>query len=630
MKHRTHKAGIAERQMRERGIYNPDDFERWLEARGWSWQRLDRGDYGMSVENAVLLCTLEDPVLWAQAFLIEPETGEPYSLWDYQKTSIRSFLQDVVHEDGAEVGKTREITVLSLWSCITGMGGRIRKPSILVGAPMQVFLDDIARAIELQAGVADGAQWKSPLRDFWLEPIRTPHKLFRMKTINPMNPERPAVAEIHFRPAGHDGESFRGVHVNALAIMEEAAKCKNKVQWTEFYRGMMPGCRLRVYSVPDGDRNTEYHRLCSEAVEDLPAGEKGMRKFKWPKTLMPPPFWTEERRQYFVRLFGGADSAGYKRNVMGEWGDAENPVVRWDVLLPNVVDLPEYRKVVLGADGADGTLYSAAHRIELVMTEGRKSGQERCVSDRADELDDFIANNDGSRRAAWADLLAPHLAHIDPRGLHVVGGDLGERNDPTELVVSERIGEKLRDVLRIKAKGLPYHAQEELIYQVDKACGHQALWGLDLGSAGTAVVKNLLNRDAYADAGFEGRLIGFHFQESVDCIGEDGEALEQEQKDSHGNVRVVILRAPAKHWATLCIVQRLQQRGYQLAYDADVLNDYTSHTAREGTKWPIYAKKNDHTIDARRQQMLRLLQEQNEGGAVDVFSGSTYDRRAAA
>lgn len=610
--------------MLDRGIAYPAEFERWLEARGWAYQRLERGDYGMSVENALLLCTLEDPVLWATAFLVEPDTGEPYSLWDYQKASIRSYLQDVVHEDGAEVGKTREITVLALWTCITGMGGRIRNPSILIGAPMQVFLDDIARAIEHQAGVADGAEWKSPLREFWLEPIRTPHKLFRLRCLNPMQPDRPTMAEIHFRPAGHDGESFRGVHVNALAIMEEAAKCKAKVQWTEFYRSMKPGCRLRVYSVPDGDRSTEYHRLCTEAVEDLPSNVAGFRKFRWPKTLMPAPFWSEERRKYFVKLFGGADTPGYKRNVLGEWGDAENPVIRWDVLLPNVVPLPDYRKIVIGADGGAGQLLVEAARVELIFNEGSKAGREAVDVDAAYDLQDFIGESDTTRRNAWADLLAPQVAHIEPGRKYVAGGDLGERNDPTELVVSEDVGGRLRDVLRVKARGLPYHAQEELIYQLDAATGHSCLWGLDLGSAGTAVVKNLLNRDAYADANFDGRLIGFHFQEAVECVGEDGTTLEQ--ADSDGNT--VVIKAPAKHWATVCVVERMQNRGYQLPYDTDVLNDYTSHTAREGTKWPIYAKKNDHTIDARRMQMLRLLREY-DGGAPDVFSGSTYDRRAA-
>lgn len=611
------------RRMRELGIFEAEDFDAWLSTRGWSWHQLERGDYGLDIPQAMVLFTIDDPVRWAEAMLIEVEDHSPYKLWDYQKPSIRSYQQDVVHEDGAEVGKTREITVLTLWACCTGMGGRIVKPSVLIGAPMQVFLDDIARAMETQAGVADGATWKSPIRELWLTPTRTPHKLFRFTTFNWRDPTRTSVAEIHFRPAGHDGESFRGVHVNALAIMEEAAKCKAKVQWTEFYRGMMPGCRLRVYSVPDGDRNTEYHRLCSEAVENLPADKPGYRKFRWPKTLMPAPFWSEERRLYFIKLFGGADTPGYKRNVLGEWGDAENPVIRWDVLLPNVVDLPEYRRVTLGADGAAATLYMDASSIQLTMTEGRKSGSDLQIADRALSLGTFIGKDDHARRNAWQDLLAPHMTRIDPRGFHVAGCDLGERNDPTEIIVSERIGDHLRDVLRVKASGLPYHAQSELIHTIDKATGHKALWGVDLGSAGTAVVKDLLNLDRYDAAGFEGRLIGFHFQESVDCIGEDGEALSQSDEDGHEKIQ----RAPAKHWSTLCIVQRLQTMGYQLAYDTPVLNDYTSHTAREGAKWPIYAKKNDHTIDARRMQMLRLLRE-HEGSAPDVFSAKGYTRAA--
>lgn len=610
--------------MHDRGVYEPAAFDAWMRGRGWAWQRLDRGDYGISIDEAIALFTVEDPVRWAETFLVEPETLQPYRLFDYQRESIRSYRQDVIHEDGAEVGKTREIVVLALWTCYTGQGGRIRKPSILIGAPMQVFLDDIARAIEAQVGVTDGAEHKSALRSAWLEPIRTPHKLFRIKCMNPANPKQPAIAEIHFRPAGHDGESFRGVHVNALAIMEEAAKCKAKVQWTEFYRAMMPGCRFRGYSVPDGDRSSEYHRLCTEAVEGLPPEAKGFRKFRWPKTLMPPPFWSEDRRQYFVKLYGGADSPGYKRNVLGEWGDAENPVFRWDVLLPNVVDLPAYRKVIVSADGAAATLYLQAARIELLMTEGRKAGREHATADAALELDTYIGRNDRARVAAWRELLAPHVAHLDPRGVHWVGCDLGERNDPTEIIASEEVGGELRDVLRVKAKGLPYHAQCDLIFAIDQALGHRAFWGVDLGSAGTAVVKQLHNGDLYAAAGFEDRLVGFHFQESVDCIGEEGEALEVD--DENGDRKTA--RAPAKHWSTVCVVQRMQQQGYRLVYDTDVLNDYTSHTARAGTKWPIYAKTNDHTIDARRQQMLVKLR-MTEGAAPDVFGSGAYDRHAA-
>lgn len=86
--------------------------------------------------------------------------------------------------------------------------------------------------------------------------------------------------------------------------------------------------------------------------------------------------------------------------------------------------------------------------------------------------------------------------------------------------------------------------------------------------------------------------------------------------------------APAKHWATQCISQRLQAGGYAIPYDNDALSDMATQTARAGAKWPIYSKKNDHHPDARRQQMLRRLRSLQEGGSVDVFASGAV-RRAA-
>ena len=617
----------AERAMRERGVYDPAEFDGWLRSKGWAWDRLERGDYGISLEEALVWFTMEDPVRWCETYLTE-NSGDPYRLFDYQRESMRAWDQDVVHEDGAEVGKTREITGLLLWAHITACGGRMVNPTSLIGAPQHIFLTEIIDAVERQVGVFKAMPGESFLKHAWLEPRRTPHTQLRFRCPNFKHPERPGLATVDFRSAGHDGEAFRGVHVTALAIVDEAAKMKTKLQWCEFNRAKMPGCRTRVYSVPDGDRGTEFYRYCSEAVIGLPPGMAGFRKFHWPKTVMPPPFWTPERDAQFVKLYGGRDTPGYVRNVLGGWGDAENPVFRWDTLLPNLVQLPDYRVLKLATDSERDALYCTATRIDLVVTEGRKSGQEHQIGDVTVDLYDFLHGDDATRRERFAELLAPFLSHLDARGVFWAGADLGERNDPTEIVISEEVGTELRDVLRVQAKGLPYHAQTELIFQIDRAFGHRPGWGVDLGSAGTAVVKDLQNIDRYASAHFDERLVGFHFQEMVDCLGEDGELL-LDPVESEKQGRDVGLRAPAKHWATQCIVARLQQRGYRLTFDTDVLNDYTSHTARAGTKWPIYAKIRDHTIDARRMQMLAKLQALQETGGVDVFACNATQRNAA-
>ncbi|MDR3389935.1 MAG: hypothetical protein P4L92_23100 [Rudaea sp.] len=612
------------RQMDERGVFAPDEFEAWLAARGWAWQALDRGDYGVGLPEALIMFVFEDPVRWAETFLIEPDTGKPWSFFDYQRESVRAWMQDVVHQDAAEVGKTREIVVLVLWGEITSMGGTVKRPWMLIGAPQQTHLDEIILAVEEQVGAQESGDARgSLLSQFWLKPKRTPHTMHRFTTI-PLDGEAPGTGRVYYRPAGHDGEAFRGVHVNALGLMDEAAKLKRAVQWTEFWRSLKPGCRSRVYSVPDGDRATEFFKQSQSAVMDLAPGKSGTRLFRWNKALMPAPFWTPEREAEMVKRYGGRHTAGYVRNVLGDWGDAENPVWGWDVLLPNVQDVPDYRVIKLNADRQRGELAIEVKSIKLEIVEGRKHPVETTLADTVMPLAPFLARDDAERRTAMHALLSEHVTGSS-RGVFWAGADLGESNDPTEIILSEECGTKLVDVLRVNARGLAYQAQRELIYCIQHLYNCLPHWGVDLGSAGTVIVKDLQTLETYTSALFEENLTGFQFSNAVDCIDESGEAL-RDARDEDGED---IVRAPAKHWATQLITQRMQNIGYALAYDTEVLNHMTNHTAREGAKWPIYSKKDDHDIDARRVQMLRKIYDE-AASQVDVFSsGVSYRRNAA-
>ncbi len=624
MKSRAPVAGEGRfrRVMAERGVYDPDEFDAWLAARRWNWQRLDAGDYGVGIDEALVLFTFEDPVRWCETFLLEPRTGDPWKFFDFQKASVRAWRQDVVHQDGAEVGKTREIVCLVLWAMCTAMGFTVRRPWILIGAPQQTHLDEIILAIEEQVGVSesgDSAKGRL-LSQFWLRPKRTPHMMQRFLTVPLGADEKPGIGRVYYRPAGHDGEAFRGVHVNGMLLMDEAAKLKRAVQWTEFWRAAEPGCRTRVYSVPDGDRSSEYFRLTQQARENAPEGSTGARLFRWPKSIMPSPYWSAERDAEFVRRFGSRQAPGYVRNVMGEWGDAESPVFSWELLLPCVMQLPAFRILMLKADRTRGTLSVTLARIELKITDGRKSGQQHFEADTCVDLEPFLSRDDAGRRRAMRDLLEP-LVEPRRRGVFYGGVDFGETHDPTEIILSEQVGDRWRDELRVQCAGLPYLAQCELIFCIDALFGRLPGWGADLGAAGTAVVRDLQSLELFGDARFDERMTGFQFGSSVDCVGEDGEPL-RDSSDEHGEK---IIRAPAKHWATQCMTRRFQALGYALAYDAESLNHMTSHTAREGAKWPIYSKTDDHDIDARRVQMLRKLFEE-QGAGIDVFASGVYQR----
>jgi hypothetical protein len=338
---------------------------------------------------------------------------------------------------------------------------------------------------------------------------------------------------------------------------------------------------------------------------------------------MPFPFWSAEREQKFIKDFGGRDTPGYVRNVMGDWGDAEDPVFRWADIRPNLVDLPAFRSIELLWDAPNDALSIVVKRIQLAASsDGHLSATEDWLQDASLEADVW-KGPDEQRATAWRTLLSPWITQR-AAGVYWAGADLGERNDPTRIVISEQVGDQLVDCVRVSAKGFAYHLQCELIDTLDSLFGRRAFWGVDMGSAGTAVLKDLQSLDRFVDADFEARMTGFHFQQAVECRDEDGNALTE--VDPKGDE--VVVTAPAKHWSTQMVVSRLQRAGYAMAFEPSVINDMTSHTARAGARWPIYAKTNDHDIDARRQQMLRKLFNEDHR-EVDIFSSSLHQRDAA-
>lgn len=604
--------------MHDRGVVDPDEFDRWLESRGMAWQPLSRGEYGLTLDEAQLAYVCSDPVLWATAFLDEPDTGAPYGFFEYQTESVRAWRQDAVHQDGAEVGKTREITVLLLWGMCTSFGGEIPRPWCLVAAPQQTHLDEIILAIEEHIGVDEAAAKanKSVLGHFWRKPKKTPHYMMRFASPD-VTGHGGSVGRVYFRPAGFDGEAFRGVHVNAMALFDEAAKIKNKVVWSEFHRALKPGCIQRVYSVPDGDNSTEFYRLTQQAVRDLRPGRKGMRLFHWAKTIMPPPFWSAERHAEFVRRYGGEDTPGYQRNVLGLHGQQENPVWPWSTIEPCIRDVPEYRCVRLVVDVALDDLHIIVERVELLRAlDGRKSSQTVTLCDRRLSWKGFRADVDAPVRLLreW----------IEPPGAGVYwgGADLGFSADPSELFLQSEVGAELRLLVRVHLRGVGYDAQAAIIDALDALAGRRPHWGVDFGSAGTAVVQMLQHLPQYADAGFEERMVGFQFAAALDAIDEDGTVLEEDDPRTGGR-RVV--RLPAKELATHLMSARMQRGGYALPYDSDVIRHLQNHTATQGARHRIFAKTDDHTIDAARVAMLRKVFDETAGG-VDVFSGGVYVR----
>ena len=562
------------------GIVIPEVlFDAWLERFNWSWHQVTRGEFPApftSLEQFQYACICVDPVLWTWAHLKEPDNpGNPYTFFDYQEESVR-YHGHTLHETASEVGKSREIMAYCLWKAFT-----VHRGSGLVAAPQTIYLVEIIDMIEEQ---------------FSFNPML--HKSLLMHRKQPHHHMRfTSGFKLDFRPTDIDGKPLRGVHARTFCLMDESVKAKNKQIFDEFWRAGKPECVFKLYSVPDGDRSCEFYRLCQKAEgrlnedDDEFTSRKYFKKFHWSKRLMPAPFWTKERERLYVDQYGGQDSPGFKHNVEGEWGDAENTVFPWAQFQHLVKEVPEYRclKILVDKDTVYLTGYGVAEKTVKYLVDTNVSKSQFNI---ATEIKSFFSNQ---------------------LGLKFGGCDLGYSQDPTEIVIRLILGKTWRTIARLQMKGVTYDMQANAIEAMDEVFDSGKLdmgWGVDFGNAGSAVVHMLHNLAIYEKKRYEYRLIGFQFGAMYDAVNEEGDLVF----DTHTEKP---LRLSAKELATDIVVSKMQRLELEFPHDPDIVLYYPNHTSRVGSNnRRIFKKEDDHIIDAGRCATLRVVLDQGE----DIFA----------
>ena len=560
-------------------------FEETLKLCDWTWHQAARGEFPApftSLEQFQMAIICADPVLWCAAFLRNPDDPDrPWTYWSYQEESIR-YNGNTLHECGAEVGKTREIIGFILWKAFTVSNG-----SGLVTAPMTIHLMEIIDAIDEQLN------HNALLGKALILHRKQPHH--HLKFSNGF--------KVDFRPTGHDGEALRGVHVSTFAIFDESAKAKSPDIFKEFWRASKPGCVHKLYSTPDGDRSTVFYRLCQKAEGKLKAvdeeisadvGLKNLefRKFQWSKELMPPPFWTPERRRFYIDQYGGEDSPGYQQNVLGNWGDPENSVFPWYQFQRLLHDIPEYRclKILVDESHAEVSLYG--YELVAPVVDGQKGKPEPVTL-----IDRRVSKHGFDIKAE----IKQFFEGIP--GLCFGGGDLGFSQDPTEFYVKQIYGRIHRLIARVQLKGVTYDQQAEAIDALDDVYDSGKCkmgWGLDFGNAGSAVVHILQGQEIYAGKEYEGRLTGYQFGAAYDAVSEDGEAIIDKKSNKP-------VRLSAKELSTDLLTTKMQRQELHYPYDPDIMLYYPNHTFRNGSTRRIFKDLDDHVIDADRVLTLRVV-----------------------
>ena len=412
----------------------------------------DRPGLEITPDMREIYAVMADPKSWGESFLLNRD-GSPRVYRDYQVLDLHCKDRKIVHLDGRAVGKTINLSTLLLHYTFINRG-----KSILVAAPYQGQLNTIIEEVEFQLGrngilrnnIARGADGRLSIK-------RRPY--FDIEFANG--------CKAYFRPAGNRGEAFRSLHVDFL-LLDEAAWLPEPA-WKAVRQCLNAGGTFRVYSTPNGLRDTTYYKITQN---------RKWRIFHWPSWIAPD--WSEERERDLIDFYGGKGTPGWQHEVAGEHGAPSYGAFNAAQVVKAVKDLPDYRRVdILGEslDACDG---------------------ERQVRDRLQTL----LNLPGGQGAYW------------------LGADLGYTADPSEILLFEEAeDETLSLILRVHAEHVPYPMISEVIAIIDRLYSPQGL-GLDRGGNGTAVEQELLHLDKFRDNYFTGRLAGYDFGGSV-TVGED-------------------------------------------------------------------------------------------------------------
>lgn len=559
-------------------------IERFLARKGWTWRAMEQGRTPLSLTEIQLLIICSDPVLWAEQFLIERHAPgrQRWKLYPHQARSLR-YLGSTIHECGAEVGKTREIVVRALWRAITGKGDQ------LITAAQDGHLDSI---YDEMAYLINADSWLGAQVD---------------QDASKVKPYRKIVWQggniIHFRPIGYDGAAIRGLHVVA-GYMDEASKVKSRPAFGEFFGRILPGGTSHLYSTPDGDRSCRFFELCQQAANSdglidaapdepiaaLP-GDSAV-KFRWPKTVMPAPFWSHERERKLLEQYGGRDSSDYQMLVEGNWGDPAASVFPWEVFSRCLGYVPDFVDARLLWQA--GTIHVEAHELNAAYRALRRSGDEDREAEQPTRLvldDELDAHN--------VDIVGLVRRLIRPvPGLLVGSADFGSTNDPTEIAVRRVVGDRREWVLRLQLRRCSYDDQLAVLRAVDKVMTPALGWGCDAGGVGRAVVDLMA-----ADQQFEDRVSGYVFNTRRPAVNlETGEEVLDPATQRPRTIQV-------KDLATQLLEQGFQRQQHVVPWIADYMRDYPSHTARRLSNGDrSFSGVNDHVIDEARCSELRILE----------------------
>lgn len=400
---------------------------------------------------------------------IDPDTGEPFRLWNKQ-----------VREMNREEKRKKRIQGRNLGKSITCA---------------DEFISHVLRYQGTEQGVALVGSRNQPTLQFIFDNMlvnpfqRNPFLKFFLvpgdKGINKKDFEIRLLdgSVIKGRIQGKDGAGFNTVHPNIASWFDEVQLLEDSAV-SELY-GMISGSTpLLVSGVPNGVRTSWAYKIDTDPARGFAGGKM---------TRLDDPRMTPEFLQELKDSYGGENSSGYLQKVMGEWGaDARM-----------TFDLERITRDLPAREPGAGTKAPAWYRSL-----------------------DFAA------RDYTAEFMAMRFnfkASKLPAGVErvYIAADYGQTGSPTTAYVFfyDEKEQCWRQFMRFLLRAFQAPEQAEVFHYVatelEKQCGHRPWIGIDTTGQGGAALAAILQA-----LGWREQIVWANFAENV----EHGERLETDEE----------------------------------------------------------------------------------------------------
>lgn len=382
-------------------------------------------------------------------------------------------------------------------------------------------------------------------------------------------------AEIRTRLPNLDGRGVKGSHSVVIEIDE--AQNYPEPAWAEIVECLVddPRAEFRIHGVPTGVRGT-FWKWTTGLDVNLPWVVHRIM-------AMQRNTWNDLERKRKIAMYGGSRSyPDYRRNILGEHGDASSPLFVLARLMACVDDDP-------------GSEYNTSIYTPLTITD----------EDLRDQRVGY--EDDDPERPGIEELLDAKVPAIHKIGYsyYYGGGDVGVTQHPSEFLIFGQVEKKVvhRLLLRLHLERVSIEDQVAAIQWLKQFYGRRLVgFGIDRAGVGFGVWQPLADckiEDGIIAAGStkEPWVYGWDFSEKIvaELNPDVGEDLDEQ-----------MVRRFLVDYASEELRAMVDKKMLQLPSDNELLNQFQGQTwtrGRGGKQDPnkpnkTWSRGNFHALDA--------------------------------